>query len=31
MLMLENIPLVSSEKEETIVPNPPKKELKSIT
>jgi hypothetical protein len=28
--MLETTPLVSSEKEETIVPNPPKKELKPL-
>jgi hypothetical protein len=28
--MLETTPLVSSEKEETIVPNPPKKELKLL-
>jgi hypothetical protein len=29
--MLETTPLVSSEKEETIVPNPPKKELKPLS
>jgi hypothetical protein len=29
--MLETTPLVSSEKEETIVPDPPKKELKSLS
>jgi hypothetical protein len=28
--MLETTPLVSSEKEETIVPDPPKKELKPL-
>jgi hypothetical protein len=28
--ILETAPLVSSEKEDTIVPDPPKKELKSL-